>query len=328
VGIFRRIKERIFGSSVAQKDKYVAGLDKSGKTLADKLNALTARYRTIDENYFEELEQILIEADVGVRTTLEIIEQSKKEVRLQNVTDPLEINEILIDKMFIAYASNDDISSELNLPNEGLGVIMLVGVNGSGKTTSIAKLANKYLKQGKKVLLAAGDTFRAGAVEQLEIWANRLGVEIVKGKENADPSSVLYDAAVKAKKDNYDLLICDTAGRLQTKANLMDELAKMVRVLKKIIPEAPHEILLVIDATTGQNGLFQAREFAKFSGVTGIILTKMDGTSKGGIILSIKNEFNIPVKLIGLGEKLDDLEEFDLDHYLYGLFSRVNIKED
>ena len=328
MGIFRKLKEKIFGSSVAQKEKYLAGLDKSGKTLADKLNALSARYRHIDEEYFQELEQILIEADVGIRTTMEIIEQSKAEVRLQNITNPVDINEILIDKMFVAYASDDDISTELNLPKNEIGVIMLVGVNGSGKTTTIAKLTNKYIKEKKKVLLAAGDTFRAGAVEQLEIWAKRLGVDIVKGKENADPSSVLYDAAFKAKKENYDLLICDTAGRLQTKSNLMDELSKMVRVIKKVIPEAPHEILLVIDATTGQNGLFQAREFARFSGVTGIVLTKMDGTSKGGIILSIKNEFNIPVKLIGLGEKIDDLEEFDLDHYLYGLFSQVNIKED
>jgi len=196
----------------------------------------------------------------------------------------------------------------------------MVGVNGVGKTTTIAKLANRYKTAGKKVLLAAGDTFRAGATEQLEIWADRLGVDIVKGKLNSDPSSVMFDACKKANQENYDILICDTAGRLQTKVNLMNELAKIRRVIGKEIPDGPHEVLLVIDATTGQNGVFQAKAFAEATGVNGIVLTKMDGTSKGGIILAIKSSLGIPVKFIGLGEKMDDLEEFDLDQYLNGLF--------
>jgi fused signal recognition particle receptor len=328
VGIFAKLKEKLIGKSVKQNEKYVAGLDKSSRTISDKLNALAARFRNVDDEYFSQLEEILIEADVGVKTAIEIINQSKAQVRLENITDPLKINEILVDKMYIAYASNDVIESELRFATDGPTVVLMVGVNGVGKTTSIAKLAHRYIKKGKKVMIAAGDTFRAGAVEQLQIWADRLHVECIKGKEMADPASVLFDAVRKAKQNNIDLLICDTAGRLHNKTNLMDELAKMVRVIKKEIADAPHEILLVIDATTGQNGVFQAKEFAKFSGVSGIVLTKMDGTSKGGIILSIKNEINIPVRFICVGEKLDDLEEFDLDQYLLGLFSKLDVKED
>lgn len=326
MGILSKLKARIIGKSTKQQEKYVAGLDKSSRSIGDKLNALAARFFTVNDAYFEELEQILIESDVGVRTAVEIINQSKAQVRLEHIANPLEINEILIDKMFIAYTSDDEVESEIHFAQSGPTVVLMVGVNGVGKTTTIAKLTHRYLKRNKSVIIAAGDTFRAGAVEQLQVWANRLQVELVKGKELADPSSVMFDAVKKAKQNNVDLLICDTAGRLQNKSNLMDELAKMVRVIKKEIPDAPHEILLVIDATTGQNGVFQAKEFAKFSGVSGIVLTKMDGTSKGGIILSIKNELNIPVRFIGIGEKMDDLEEFDLDQYLYGLFSKLDLK--
>ena len=320
MSIFSKIKEKLLGKSVKQKEKYIAGLDKARSTFSDKLNSLVARYGSVDDDYFDELEQILIEADVGVHEVIEIINATKSQVKLEKIVDPQTINDIVIDKIFISYASSDELESEINFAKEGPTVILMVGVNGVGKTTTIAKLAHRYLKMGKKVLLAAGDTFRAGATEQLKIWGDRLGVDVVEGKLGGDPASVMYDAVKKAKQDNIDILICDTAGRLQTKVNLMNELSKVRRVIGKEIPEAPHEVLLVIDATTGQNGVFQAKAFAEATGVNGIVLTKMDGTSKGGIIIAIKSTLGIPVKFIGLGEKMEDLEEFDLDQYLNGLF--------
>lgn len=320
MSFFSRLKEKILGKSVKQQEKYIAGLDKARTTFSDKLNALVARYRSVDDDYFDELEQILIEADVGVHEVIGIINATKAQVKLENITDPKEINDIVIDKIFVSYASSDELESEVNFAKEGPTVILMVGVNGVGKTTTIAKLTHRYLNVGKKVLLAAGDTFRAGATEQLKVWGERLGVEVVEGKLGGDPASVMFDAARKAKEQNVDILICDTAGRLQTKVNLMNELSKVRRVLGKEIPNAPHEVLLVIDATTGQNGVFQAKAFAEATGVNGIVLTKMDGTSKGGIIIAIKSALGIPVKFIGLGEKMEDLEEFDLDQYLNGLF--------
>ena len=221
--------------------------------------------------------------------------------------------------MFIAYANNEVVDTEISFNEDGLTTVLVVGVNGVGKTTSIAKLCNRYKKNGHKVLLAAADTFRAGAVAQLEIWAERVGVDIVTGKENADPSSVVYDAVSKAKKEGYDLLICDTAGRVQTRQNLMDELSKMNRIISKVIGHEADDVLLIIDATTGQNGVLQAKAFFDAVKVTGIVLTKMDSPSKGGIILAIKDELNNPVKFVCCGEQLDDIEEFDLDNYLYGL---------
>ena len=251
---------------------------------------------------------------------MEIIEETKKEVRLEKIKTPSEINETLVDKMFVYYAKGgEEMDTEIKINEDGPTVILMVGVNGVGKTTSIAKLAYKFKNDGNKVLLVAGDTFRAGAVEQLDVWASRLGVDIVKGNEKEDPSSVYYRGVNKAKTEGYDIVICDSAGRLQTKTNLMDELSKMRRVLSKEVEGAPHEVMLVIDATTGQNGVIQASSFAKATGVDSIILTKMDSTSKGGIILSIREELGIPVKYIGLGEKLEDLEEFDLEEYVYGL---------
>ena len=239
---------------------------------------------------------------------------------LQNVDTPSEINEILVDKMFVSYASTgDDIVTEIQFKDNGPTVLLVVGVNGVGKTTTIAKLAHRYIKKGKKVLLVAGDTFRAGATEQLTVWANRLGCDIVVGKENQDPASVCYDGMVKGKRDNVDLIICDTAGRLQNKVNLMNELAKMKRVISKEVEGAPHDVFLIIDATTGQNGVLQAKAFKECTTLSGVVITKMDGTSKGGIILSIRDELGVPVRFIGLGEKMEDLEEFDLDQYLYGL---------
>ena len=321
MGFFAKLKDKLFNKKVKEevKTKYVSGLDKSRKNFVDKLAELKARYTKIDEDYFEELEQILILSDVGVQTALNIVEATRQEVKLKAVTDPSTINEILVDKMFIAYANNDVVDTEINFDESGLTVVMVVGVNGVGKTTSIAKLCHRYKESGRKVLLAAADTFRAGAVTQLQIWAERVGVDIVVGKENADPSSVVYDAVNKAKNENYDLLICDTAGRVQTKQNLMDELSKMNRIIFKVSGHEANDVLLIIDATTGQNGVLQAKAFFEAVHVTGIVLTKMDSTSKGGIILAIKDELNIPVKFVCFGEQLDDIEEFDLDNYLYGL---------
>ena len=320
MGFFAKLKEKVFGKSNARSEKYVAALDKSRSNFSTKLNALAARYREINEDYFDELEEILIEADIGVKIVMEIIEETKKEVRLEKIKTTTDINETLVDKMFVYYAKGgEEMDTEIKMNEDGPTVILMVGVNGVGKTTSIAKLAYRFKNEGNKVLLVAGDTFRAGAVEQLDVWASRLGVDIVKGNDKEDPSSVYYRGVNKAKEEGYDIVICDSAGRLQTKTNLMDELSKMRRVLSKEVEGAPHEVMLVIDATTGQNGVIQASSFAKATGVDSIILTKMDSTSKGGIILSIREELGIPVKYIGLGEKLDDLEEFDLEEYIYGL---------
>ena len=320
MGFFSQIKEKFVGKSAKQNEKYVAGLDRSNSTFSDRINELAARFREINDEYFEELENILIMSDVGVSMVMKIVEEIKNEVRLQNITDPKEINEIIVDKMFVIYANDSVMTTKINYAEEGLTVILMVGVNGAGKTTTIGKLANRIVNdEGKKVMVAAGDTFRAGAIDQLAVWAQRVGVDIVKGKEGGDPSAVVFDALKQAKEKNVDVLICDTAGRLQNKKNLMAELEKMNRIIKREVPDAPHETLLVIDATTGQNGVSQAVEFSKITDVSGLVLTKMDGTAKGGIVLSIKDQLNIPVKFIGLGESVDDLQEFDLEQYIYGL---------
>ena len=313
MGFFSQIKEKFVGKSAKQNEKYVAGLDRSNSTFSDRINELAARFREINDEYFEELENILIMSDVGVSMVMKIVEEIKNEVRLQNITDPKEINEIIVDKMFVIYANDSVMTTKINYAEEGLTVILMVGVNGAGKTTTIGKLANRIVNdEGKKVMVAAGDTFRAGAIDQLAVWAQRVGVDIVKGKEGGDPSAVVFDALKQAKEKNVD-------GRLQNKVNLMNELEKMNRIIKREVPDAPHETLLVIDATTGQNGVSQAVEFSKITDVSGLVLTKMDGTAKGGIVLSIKDQLNIPVKFIGLGESVDDLQEFDLDQYIYGL---------
>ena len=319
MSFFQKLKEAFKKKSVVQKDKYVTGLDKSRRNFVDRLAELKARYNKVDDEYFEELEQILILSDVGVKMAMDIVEATRKEAQLRNTFDADEINEILVDKMFVAYANDDIISTEIEFKENQVCVLLIVGVNGVGKTTTIAKLCNRYKKKHKKVLLAAGDTFRAGAVEQLKIWADRVKVDIVTGKENSDPASVIFDGVKKAKQDKYDLLICDTAGRVQTKQNLMDELAKMNRILIKELGHEADEVLLIIDATTGQNGVLQAKAFFDAVKVSGIVLTKMDSTSKGGIILSIKDELKIPVKFVCFGEQIDDIEEFDLEKYLYGL---------
>lgn len=299
--------------------KYDEGLAKSRENFSKRLKALNKEFksRKLDDNYFNNLEEILIEADCGVEFTLNTIEKLVEIVKKEKLTDLKEINERLISLMFNNY--NDDSQNEDDITlKEGLNVFLVVGVNGVGKTTSIAKLANFYLKQNKKVLLVAGDTFRAGAKEQLTIWANRLNINIITGKENEDPASVSYAGVKYAKENNYDLVILDTAGRLQNKVNLMNELNKIKRVINKI-SVANIYTYLVLDASTGQNGVLQATAFKDVVDINGIIITKMDGTSKGGIILAIKDSLNIKVNFIGLGEKLDDLEVFDLNKYLYGL---------
>ena len=275
----------------------------------------------IDDGLFDSLEEIFIMADIGVDTVVDFIDDLRKEVSVKKITDPLLLQEMIMDKMFEIYLNGEVVNANLNLNKNGLSVILFVGVNGVGKTTSIAKIANQYKKEGKKVLLAAGDTFRAGAIEQLTVWAKRIGVDIVTHEAGSDPSSVMFDAVKKAKTEGYDILLCDTAGRLQNKVNLMNELSKMKRVIQHEIPDAPHETLLVIDATTGQNGMLQAKAFKEATDVTGVILTKLDGTSKGGIVLAIRHELGIPIKYIGLGEGVDDLEVFDIEQYLYGLFA-------
>ncbi|MFA6796875.1 MAG: signal recognition particle-docking protein FtsY [Bacilli bacterium] len=305
---------------LANKEAYVKGLKKSNVGFMSRLKSLTSVFHSVNEEYFSQLEEILIEADVGVTLALDIIDRARKEAKINNITDPKKINELLVEIMFQGYESvGNNISADIRFVDEGPTVLLVVGVNGAGKTTTIAKLANKYKNQGKKTLLVAGDTFRAGAVEQLKIWADRIGVDILTGKPNSDPASLCYDGLYKAKSENYDLVIVDTAGRLQTKTNLMDELAKMRRVMGKVIPTAPHETFLIVDANTGQNGVIQAKKFKQATPLTGIVITKMDGTSKGGIILAIRDQLGIPVRFIGLGEAMDDLKEFDLDSYLYGL---------
>lgn len=301
-------------------NKYVAGLSKSETNLTQKIIELQSNHNNLDESFFEELEEILIMSDISTNMVYTIVDEIKKEVRKENISDKSLIAEIIADKMFTIYANQTVVDTKLNLENPGLNVLLVVGVNGSGKTTSIAKIANKLVKENKKVILAAADTFRAGAVEQLKIWAQRLEIDIVTPeKEGADPASVVYKAFEKTKENEYDVLIIDTAGRLQNKVNLMNELSKINKIINKFNKDAPHESLLVLDATTGQNGVLQAQAFKEVTPISGIVLTKMDGTSNGGIILTIKDKLDINVKLIGLGEKMDDLQEFDLDSYIYGL---------
>ena len=319
MGLISFLKEKFSKKKTENIDSYTEGMAKSRQNFSNKLNNLSKKYKKVNQDYFEELEEILIESDVGVKLALKVIDEVLQESKEKKVTDASEINEILIDHMFNGYMDKGESITDVRFVSNGPTVLLVVGVNGVGKTTTIAKLANRYLKQNKSVLLVAGDTFRAGASEQLQIWADRLGIDIVKGPYDSDPSSVAYDGMVKAKKDNIDLVIVDVAGRLQNKQYLMDELSKMKRVISKVIPEAPHETFLIIDATTGQNGVVQAKAFAEVTNLTGVVVTKMDGTSKGGIILAIRDELGVPVRFIGLGEKMEDLKEFDLESYIYGL---------
>ena len=285
-------------------EKYDKGLEKTRNEFVSKLNLLGIKYTKVNEEYFEKLENLLIMADIGVKTVMDFIERLRKRVKSENITDTKYLQEVIVDELFIIYVNNESITDKINMALEGPTVILMVGVNGVGKTTTIAKLANK---------------FRAGAVEQLKIWAERTD-SLFYGKENSDPAGVIFDGLVKAKEENVDIVLIDTAGRLHNKINLMKELEKINKVIGNQINGAPHETLLVIDATTGQNGIMQAKAFKEITNITGIVLTKLDGTAKGGIVLAIKEEVNIPVKFVGLGEKMTDLITFDIENYIYGLF--------
>lgn len=321
MSFFKKLKEKITKQTDAVTEKFKEGLTKTRDNFAGKVNDLVARYRKVDEDFFEELEEILIGADVGFETVMELIDELKLEVKRRNIQDPAEVQSVISEKLVEIYQGQDDAPNSVHLQTDGLTVILFVGVNGVGKTTTIGKLAHKYKSEGKKVLLAAGDTFRAGAIEQLEVWGERVGVEVIKQGAGSDPAAVMFDAVQAAKSRAVDVLLCDTAGRLQNKVNLMKELEKVKRVIEREIPGAPHEVLLVLDATTGQNALVQAKTFKEATNVSGIVLTKLDGTAKGGIVLAIRNELKIPVKFVGLGEKMDDLQEFNPEQYVYGLFS-------
>jgi fused signal recognition particle receptor len=324
MGLFDKLKNIITRKEVeVKKDetvkKYDEGLEKSRNEFVSKLSMLGIKYIKINDEYFDELENILIMADIGVNTVMDFMDRLRKRVKSENITDTKYLNEVIVDELFIIYVNNESITDKINMAEDGPTVILMVGVNGVGKTTTIAKLAYKYKNEGKKVMLVAGDTFRAGAVEQLKIWADRTDT-LFYGKENIDPAGVIFDGLTKAKEENADIVLIDTAGRLHNKVNLMKELEKINKVIGKIIPDAPHETLLVIDATTGQNGIMQAKAFKEITNITGIVLTKLDGTAKGGIVLAIKEEVNIPVKFVGLGEKMTDLIAFDIENYIYGLF--------
>ena len=298
---------------------YDEGLKKTRDIFISKLNILGIKYTKVSEEYFEELESILIMADIGVNTVMKFMDKLRDRVRKENITDTEYLKEVIVDELLVIYVEGQNLSDKININSDGPTVILMVGVNGVGKTTTIAKLAYKYKNEGKKVMMIAGDTFRAGAVSQLEIWANRTN-SLFYGKDGADPASVIYDGLVKAKDENVDIVLIDTAGRLQNKVNLMKELEKINKVIESHIEGAPHETLLVIDASTGQNGIMQASAFKEITNITGIVLTKLDGTAKGGIVLAIKEDVNIPVKFIGLGEKMEDLRPFDIENYIYGLF--------
>ena len=317
MSIFNKIKN-VF-SKDKEAIKYEEGLAKTRKEFSTEIASLSKKYKNIDDDYFEELENILIMSDIGVNTVVKFVDKLKKRVKEENIKDSETLKEIIIDELLIMYVDNGLLKSKINYNAEGPTVVLFIGVNGVGKTTSIGKIANKLKHEGKKVLLVAADTFRAGAIEQLKEWGQRTNIYVVT-TTSKDPSAAVYDGIDKGIKEEYDIILIDTAGRLQNKVNLMNELAKMNNVIKKLIPNAPHETLLVIDATTGQNGIMQAKAFSEVTNITGIVLTKLDGTAKGGIVLAIKEEVNIPVKFVGLGEKEDDLETFDIEKYIYGLF--------
>lgn len=319
MSLFDKFKKVFTKEEQKETEAYDKGLEKTRNTFTNKISLLNLKYKKVSEEYFEELEDILITADIGVNTVMDFIDKLKRRVKHENIENSEDLKEIIVDEMFIIYVKNQIIVNKINYNPTGPTVILFVGVNGVGKTTTIGKLANKLKREGKKVLLIAGDTFRAGAIEQIEEWSKRLNVDLVS-KENADPASVIFDGLEKAKEQNYDVVLVDTAGRLQNKDNLMKELEKINKVIGNQIENGPHETLLVIDATTGQNGISQAKSFKEITNISGIVLTKLDGTAKGGIVLAIKDSTDIPVKFVGLGEQQEDLKVFDIEKYIYGLF--------
>ena len=302
----------------SEQAKYDRSLKKTRSGFGARLNAFFANFRTVDEEFFEELEELLILSDVGVQVASQLTEELRQEARLENAKKPEQLRQVVIEKLVDLY-EKDGVYNEAVAYQPGLTVMLFVGVNGVGKTTSIGKLAYKLKNEGKKVMLVAADTFRAGAVAQLEEWARRVGVSIVTGPEKSDPASVVFDGMERAVAEGVDVLMIDTAGRLQNKDNLMAELEKIGRIIKRVVPDAPHETFLALDASTGQNALVQAKEFSKITPVTGIVLTKIDGTARGGVVLAIREELDIPVKLIGFGEKIDDIGEFNSENFMRGL---------
>ena len=329
MGFFNKIKSIFKGNNNSDEKNinsdssvktYEKGLSKSREGFVSKLVNLSNKYKKVTDEYFDELEEILIMADIGVNTVMDFIDRLRDRVRKEKIDNPELLKEIIVDELFIIYVRDQVLSSKINFnPNEPT-VILFVGVNGVGKTTTIGKIANVLKKDGKKVLLVGADTFRAGAIEQLEEWSKRVDVAFYSKSEGSDPASVVYDGVSKAINDNYDVVLVDTAGRLQNKVNLMHELEKINKVIGSLIDGGTSETLLVIDATTGQNGISQAKAFKEITDITGIVLTKLDGTAKGGIVLAIKEIIGLPVKYIGLGEGQDDLEAFDIEKYIYGLF--------
>ena len=300
------------------QDKYDRSLKKTRTGFGARLNAFFANFRSVDEDFFEDLEELLITSDVGVQVASNLTEDLRYEARLENAKKPEALRQLIIEKLVDNYEKDGRFNEKINFQN-GLTVMLFVGVNGVGKTTSIGKLAYKYKQEGKKVMLVAADTFRAGAVAQLAEWGRRVDVPVVTGPEKSDPASVVFDGLERAKAENVDILMIDTAGRLQNKDNLMAELEKIGRIIKRVDPAAPHETFLALDASTGQNALVQAKEFSKITPVTGIVLTKIDGTARGGVVLAIRQELDIPVKLIGFGEKIDDIGEFNSENFMRGL---------
>lgn len=331
MSFFKKLKDKFQSSNKNEQvsDKYKEGLSKTRKSFSEKINDLVARYRKVDEDFFEELEEVLISADVGVETVMDLVDELRTEVKRQNIKDTIEMKSVISEKLVDIYQGDDEEEvARLNIVDGELTVILFVGVNGVGKTTTIGKLAHQLKEEGKQVVLAAGDTFRAGAIEQLNEWGNRVGVDVIKHSEGSDPAAVIYDGIQAAKSRQADVLICDTAGRLQNKVNLMNELSKIKRVIEREVPNGPHEVLLVLDATTGQNALSQAKTFGEATNVSGIVLTKLDGTAKGGIVLAIRKELGIPVKYVGLGEQMSDLQIFDPQAFVYGLFADMMEEEN
>ena len=324
---FDSVVEHIDSSNFEKKEDvkksvkvYEKGLTKSRQGFVSKLANLTNKYNKVNEEYFEELEEILIMADIGVNTVMELIDKLRDRVKKEGIVQPDELKEIIVDELFITYVNDEVLSSKINYAEDGPTVLLFVGVNGVGKTTTIGKLAWNLKNQGKKVLLVGADTFRAGAVSQLKEWSEKINVGFYGKEQGADPASVVYDGLIMAKEEDYDVVLVDTAGRLQNKVNLMKELEKINKVIDGQIAGGARETLLVIDATTGQNGISQAKAFKEITNLTGIVLTKLDGTAKGGIVLAIKATVGLPVKYIGLGEAKEDLQIFDIEKYIYGLF--------
>ncbi|TWS95505.1 signal recognition particle-docking protein FtsY [Streptococcus sp. sy018] len=310
----------IVTESETESQKYERTLAKTRTGFGAKLNSFFAQFRQVDEEFFEELEELLILSDVGVKVATNLVEELRFEAKLEKAKKPEALRRVIIEKLVDIYEKDGQFKEKINL-QEGLTVMMFVGVNGVGKTTSIGKLAYKYQEEGKKVMLVAADTFRAGAVAQLVEWGKRVNVPVVTGKEKSDPASVVYDGMEQAIDQDVDILLIDTAGRLQNKDNLMAELEKMGRIIKRVLPDAPHETLLALDASTGQNALSQAKEFSKMTPLTGLILTKLDGTARGGVVLAIREELDIPVKFIGFGEKIDDIGQFNSEEFVRGLLA-------